>query len=321
MSSLNAAFVRTSKPSFPALTSPKEFHQFREKLRRKIQDLIRYEEVDAPLNLQNRGSQDFQGYRVEYVTYDTEPDITLPALFFSPTQPPSERKRPILYLSDGSKSEDAATEIKALVEAGHTVLSPDVRGKGETSRSGEDDESFADWFSSDYQIAMMALQLGRPLVGMRVLDIVKSLSALENLSGRNSKGIIAVGKGSGTIPLLHAAALDQRVETIILEKGLVSWTNMVESPYHRAQLDNVIQGALLAYDLPYLAALIAPRTLILGNLINAVGHLMKLDEVAQQYLCAQKCYELLGQPKQLNIVERREDISIVETYGNYLLGK
>jgi len=317
MSSLNASFARSRQPGFPRIETQEALQGLRGQLLPKIAALLNYNELATPLNLQGRGTGSSDGHRVEFLTYDIEPGITLPALYFKPDGPTSGWKTPVLYVSDQSKSEDAASEIAALVEAGHPVLSPDLRGKGETARPDQDDGSFGTWFSTDYQIAMMALQLRRPLVGMRVSDLVGSLSVLQTLSQNRGNGFIAIGKGSGTIPLLHTAAMDQRITTLILEGGLTSWMNMVQNPYHRRQLDNVVQNALEVYDLPYLAAMIAPRTLVLGNMVNAVGHHVKKGQVAQEYSAARSCFELLGQPGRLGFVERQEDVSIVDAYGEY----
>jgi len=321
MSSLNASSAQAGKPSSPALDDPEDVRDYRDQLLPKIRKLLRYEEADGPLNLQNRGSGRFQVYRVDFLTYDSEPGITLPALFFHPAEPAADWKTPVLFIADTSKAEDAATDIATLVGSGHPVLSPDLRGKGETARADQNNGTFGEWFSNDYQIAMMALQLDRPLAGMRVLDIRKGLTALEQLCQTNSPGFIAVGKGSGTIPLLHAAAMDQKIATLILEEGLVSWMSMVEKPYHRQQLDNVVPKALRVYDLPDLAAVMAPRTLVLANMVDAVGHLIQTDELARLYSAAARSYAVLGKGQRLNFLERRQGISFVQTYKDHLADK
>jgi cephalosporin-C deacetylase-like acetyl esterase len=318
MSSLNAAFAQTLKPSIPSKGNPQEFETFRKELLRKVRELLNYTDSEVALNLQSRGNANYQGHSVDFLTYDVEAGITLPALFFKPAAATPDWKTPVLYVSDRSKAEDANTEIHALVKAGHPVLSADVRGKGETERPGQDEGNFGTWFSTDYQIAMMALQLRKPLVGMRVLDLTKSLDVLESLSGKTDGGFVAIGKGSGTIPLLHLAALDQRVKILILEKGLVSWNHMIENPYHRRQLDNIVQAAFQSYDFPVLAAAVAPRTLVLGNMVNAVGHILRTDEVAEEYATTKECFGMLGRPQQFGVIERKPGVSLVEAYADYL---
>ena len=224
----------------------------------------------------------------------------------------------MLYLADENKADDAMTEIASLVETGHIVLAPDVRGKGETAGSGTRNGAFATWFSADYKIPMMAFQVNKSLVGMRAQDIVRAVDLISSMPGENSSRVVAVGKGAGTVPLLHAAAFDNRITTLIIEEGPVSWKMVVESRYHRNQLDNVVLGALTAYDLPILAATLAPRPLVLANLVNPAGHLLPVSEVADRYTLATDCYKLLGRPENLVIAERQPGVSLAEAFVNVL---
>ena len=315
MSGLNAAYAKVIAPESPELTDPQQVQDFRAGLLTNIRELLAYREVAQPLNVQNRGNSHFQGMSLEYLTFDSEPGITLPALLFRPTESAAQ-ECPVLYVSHRNKSDDAAADIADLVGAGHPVLAPDLRGQGETARPDSDGGSFATWFSPDYRIAMMALHLRRPLVGMRTLDLVRATDLIKQLYP--DQELIAVGKGSGTVPLLHAAALDQRLDIVVLEGGLISWRHMVANPYHRQQLDNVVLGALTTYDLPLLGAIITPRTLVLGNMVDAVGHLILKDAVAQEYGTAREAYQSLGVSDRLLFVNRQPGVSFTETYGDLL---
>ena len=317
MSSLNAAYARTIMPDTPSISSLKTFEKFRDELLDKVRDLTHYRRSLSPLNVQSRGFTTRPGMKIEFLTYDSEPGITLPALLFRPDEKKVDSPA-VLYLADENKADDAMTEIASLVKTGHMVLAPDVRGKGETAGSGTGNGAFATRFSADYNIPMMAFHVNKSLVGMRAQDIVRAVDLLSSLLGENSSRVVAVGKGAGTVPLLHAAAFDNRITTLIIEEGLVSWKMVVESKYHRNQLDNVVLGALTAYDLPILAATLAPRTLVLANLANPVGHLLSVSEVADRYTLAADCYKLLGRPENLVIAERQQGVSLAEAFANVL---
>jgi len=317
MGSLNAAYARTVMPKTPSVSSRQTFEIFRDELLPKVRDLIHYRRSLTPLNLQSRGFTTRPGMKIEYLTYDSEPGITLPALLFRPAEKIAGSPA-VLYIAGENKASDAMTEIASLVEAGHMVLAPDVRGQGETARSGTKSGAFATWFSSDYDIPMMAFQVKKSLVGMRTMDIVRAVDLLSSLTGENASRLVAVGKGAGAIPLLHAAAIDNRITTLILEEGLVSWKVMVESKYHRNQLENVVLGALTVYDLPVLAATLAPRTLVLANLADPLGHSLSTDEVADEYTLAAECYNLLNRPENLIIAGRQQGVSLAEAFANVL---
>jgi hypothetical protein len=219
----------------------------------------------------------------------------------------------VLYAAHNSKADDAGGDIAALVAAGHTVLAPDMRGKGETARPSRRSGLFQSWFSSDWDMPMMAFHVKKSLVGMRALDLVRSVDVLNAVGGSNLP-IIAVGKGSAAVPLLHAAAFDSRISRVILEGGLVSWKAVVEAKYHRGQLDNVVLGALADYDLPALAGTLAPRMLVLGNVADPMGHTLAPEKVSAEYGQTGHCYKTLDRRENFLIAERQAGLEITQAY-------
>jgi cephalosporin-C deacetylase-like acetyl esterase len=312
--SLNAEYAGKIMYRVPEMEKITDFESFRENLLSRVRQRIGFERLNTPLNIQHRGSVRRPGMTVELLTFDPEPGITLPALLFRPDSAHFGLLPRVLYAADTDKGADAGGDIAALVAAGHVVLASDVRGKGETARRIEARRDFADWFSADWQIALMALQVNKPLVGMRTLDLVRAVDVLSALEKRPSAGIVAVGKGSAGVYLLHAAALDNRITRVVVEGGLLSWNALVRARFHRLQLDNVVHGALADYDLPALAASIAPRTLILGNLTDPMGHPLPIKKVSAEYKAALRCYELMGRQDELLIVERQAGLPITTAY-------
>ncbi|HLA39477.1 MAG TPA: acetylxylan esterase, partial [Candidatus Glassbacteria bacterium] len=314
--SLNAAHARKIMPPARLPASVAEFESFRDELNGKVRKQIGFEHGNGSLNVQNRGFSSRPGMAIELVTFDSEPGITLPALICRPEKP-SGNLPPVLYLADRDKADDIGGDIARLVGRGHTVFAPDLRGKGETQRNSETREGrtdFIKWFSEDWKIPMMAFQVGRNLVGMRVLDLVRAVDVMTGLQPGGPVEIIAIGKGSASVPLIHAAILDKRITRIVLERGLVSWKAMVEAKYHRRQLDNVVPGALAVYDLPALAACLAPRWLVLSNTADPMGHFMSVPEVSAQYGQALHCYKLMKSLDNLVIAENHKEISLVDLF-------
>ncbi|MGW8179409.1 MAG: alpha/beta hydrolase family protein, partial [bacterium] len=97
-----------------------------------------------------------------------------------------------------------------------------------------------------------------------------------------------------------------------------SWRHMVVARLHREQFDNIIPGALKEYDLPVVAAALAPRPLILASLSDSMGHILDPEVVRDEYQMAIACYELLGVPERLTILERPQDMSITKAYARIL---
>ncbi|MFH1070450.1 MAG: hypothetical protein V1794_12595, partial [Candidatus Glassbacteria bacterium] len=190
-----------------------------------------------------------------------------------------------------------------------------VRGKGETARLSKRDDLFQKWFSPDWDMALMAFHVRKSLVGMRAADLGRAVDVLKKVLGEEKK-VVAVGKGAGSVPLLHAAAFDSRIAGVAVQNGLVSWKAVVEAKYHLRQLDNVVLSALAWYDLPALAAAIAPRPLVFGNTADPMGNFIPAEKAAMSYGEAHHCYELTG--GDLVFIDRREGLGIGQAYAAVL---
>jgi hypothetical protein len=193
-----------------------------------------------------------------------------------------------------------------------------VRGKGEGARRSEKSGLFQEWFSRDWDVPLMAFHVNKSLVGMRTVDLVRSVDALNELCGDRKSGVIVLAKGSAGVPVLHAAALDNRISAVIIEGGLVSWKAVVEAKYHRRQLDNVVLGALAQYDLPMMASALAPRKLVLANISDPMGHALPLEQATAEYQAAVSCYKILERPENLSFVIRQEGLDIMRAYPRAL---
>jgi cephalosporin-C deacetylase-like acetyl esterase len=209
------------------------------------------------------------GRMVRKLVLETEPGIQVPMLHITPDQP-AEGGAPLIVAIGHDRA--SAFEPEGLVSRwtgkGHAVLLADLRGMGETTPELRYHKSKRREFGMDPQEAFLSLHLDRPLLGQRVYDVLRMLDALGD---RTRSGVHLVGIGVGGPIALHAAALDPRIGQLTLERSILSWTEVVETPLALDQLSNVVPGALLAYDLPDLATSLAPRTLMLVSPIDPTG--------------------------------------------------
>ena len=105
--------------------------------------------------------------------------------------------------------------------------------------------------------------------------MVDVLSVLEGLKADRGEGagFHVVGVGTAGPVVLHAALLDEagRIKEVTLERSLISWEDLVKQGISRDQLGSVVPGALRVYDLPDLAARLAPRPVHIEDPVNASG--------------------------------------------------
>ncbi len=286
--SLNQRRVEQFRPKGRPFTS--------EELRNRVRSLTAFDAPKNVLVVKPYGEIARAGYRIEKLVYESEPGINIPALLFAP-EGGSARKPAMIYVHGRGKSAAAAVggEIEQFVKAGLIVLAIDLRGLGETrSRNTEGNDDFPVYFG-DFESAMTALHIGRPLVGMRIADVLRGVDLLAARPDVERTKIYGFGKDAGAIPLLHAAAMDERIRKIAVEGMLASYQTVIQQRIHRQIFEQVIPGVLRSYDLPDVVAAIAPRQVWIVNGVNALGQRMKLAEMKKQYAATSA----------LQIVERR----------------
>jgi cephalosporin-C deacetylase-like acetyl esterase len=268
-------------------------------LPRKVQELIRYEPPSTSQEVQRYGTITRSGYQIERLTYESESGITIPSLLFVPEGGDDKKAAVVIVSGDGKKA--SAPEAERLVKSGMVVLSIDARGFGETQiNTGVNSEEFDHYFG-DFRYAMTALLVGKTMVGMRALDITRAVDLLSARRDVDREKIYAYGKKGGAVPVLYAAVLDRRIRKVVLEDMLSSYESVVENKIHRRVLESVVPGALKFYDLPDLAATLAPRKLSIVSGTDPLGHELPANTVRKEYSRAVEAYRQMGMEQSIHI--------------------
>ncbi|MGH9767606.1 MAG: alpha/beta hydrolase family protein [Blastocatellia bacterium] len=298
--SINLAEARKVKPKRSAITTPEDLRRFQAEIRDRVQRLTAFEKPAGSPDVRAFGEIARDGYRIEKLLIEGDPAI--PALLFKPDGPVPKR-RAILYVHENGKAAEANVggEIEDLVRGGAVVLAIDLRGRGETR-----EEAARVWdIFGHFESAMTALLVGKTLVGLRAQDVVRAVDALAARRDVEIESLSAFGRGDAAVPLLHAAALDDRIKSVTLEEMLVSYESVVEWKIHQEVFESVVPAALANYDLPDLAASLAPRKLQIINAVNPRGQRMETQQVKREYEAAQKAFAAAGAPQSFSVAERK----------------
>ncbi|MEX2444160.1 MAG: alpha/beta hydrolase family protein [Alkalispirochaeta sp.] len=110
-------------------------------------------------------------------------------------------------------------------------------------------------------MSMVALLLGRTLLGERVHDVKRAVSLLETLPEVDSQKIGIVGNSGGGTAGFYAAALDDRIAAVMPGCSVAPYAESIGAIDHCS--DNYLPGAYVHFDMPDIAGLIAPRPLVL----------------------------------------------------------
>ena len=231
------------------------------------------------------------GYTVEKYLLEGKDHVN-PYLYFSPDS--VTQKALILYLHPDGKAAAAAPggEIEQLVRQGFAVLAPDLPGTGELrggyqqGDSNIDGVSYNQWFAS--------VLTDHSLVGWQASDIVKLVRYLLQQAVPSSS-VYAVAHSTLTPALLHASAFEPLISRVALIEPLVSYRALGEHKYYQPKwIPASVAGVLTAYDLPQLAATLAPRGLTLINVQDYRGEVMPAHAVQEVWAVTQKEYDPLG---------------------------
>ena len=241
-----------------------------------VRRLIALREPIEPAGREDRGEARWGGGTVRKLVFTTEPGIKVPARLFTPAKADGATPLAVVVGHDVAEATGPAGPVEGLLQEGRRVLVADLRGMGETApaagRPGP--------LGVGVKEAFLSLHLGRPLLGQRVGDLLAVLAALADES---PGGFSLVGHGTAGPIALHAAALEPRVVALTIDGAITSWSEVVRTPLSRDQLANVVPGALASYDLPDLAATLAPRPLSIRSAVDPTGRPLSQEQVDAAY--------------------------------------
>jgi len=195
---------------------------------------------------------------------------------------PDPWHRKIVFLGSSGKHQAA----REWIPKGNPMIAVDLPGVGETAP-----EEKPGPFGKEWRETFLTIHLGRPLLGLRV-DCVNAL--VEGVAAD-----ILVGQAELAPVALHVAALDSRVKQLHLDGMVLSWSSVAQATQSRNQLANAVPGALKSYDLPDLAAALAPRPLTIRNPVDPMGKPVTQAELEAAYAKVREAYKAAGAEKNL----------------------
>lgn len=259
---------------------------------KKLSGFLEPDGVEAPILT---GRIQRKGYVIEKNYIKGEGDYIVPYLLFIPDH---ANQKGILYLHPKGKSEGALEggQIEWFVRQGFTVLAPDLVGIGEVGpESYKGDSNFE---GNSYNVWFASLLLGRSIVGVQSSDLLRLSQTFKNSNG--IQDIYAVAYREMGPVLLHAAAFSSLITRIALINPLISYRSIVNNRwYHPSFIQSTVPAALTSYDLPDLAASLAPKPLLMVNILDGSGKSADPTSLQDEIAVIKSAYENADSPEQL----------------------
>lgn len=226
--------------------------------------------VAATLSTEQR-----EGYRVEKITLQSE-DGEVPAFVAVPA---ATGLKPAILMLDSFPEKLAAPDgdFDRLAKSGHVVMALGPKP------SPPGTEGLKSPFLGPFNLLSLRAELvGKTILGMRVDDTIRAVDWLTNRGDVDSNKITAYGRGAMGAVVLHAAVLDPRVKTVVIENTLAAYRMVLDQRLHRNISEIAIPGVLAKYDMGDLLAALAPRAVTVINPWDATGAPVSVDQFRRE---------------------------------------
>jgi len=127
-------------------------------------------------------------------------------------------------------------------------------------------------------LSLRAFLVGKTIVGLQIDDAIRAVDSLAARADVDPSRIAIYGNGPLGIVALHAAALDSRIRSVIVENTLASYRMVLDQPLHRNISEVMIPGVLRKYDVGNLVLAISPRPVTIINPQDATGAVIDKEQ-------------------------------------------
>lgn len=239
-------------------------------------------------------------YVIEKYFVKGEGNYVIPYLLFIPVM---TNGKAVLYLHPSGKSAEAAEggQIEWFVNKGFTVLAPDLLGIGELGPGVFKGDAYIE--NTSYNMWYTAMQIGRSIAGVQAADVVKLTHIMLKNNKMNEVYGVAIKEMSPL--LLHAAAFDTGITRIALVEPYSSYRSVVMNRFYKTDfLHSLVPGALTAYDIPDLAAALAPRKLMISGMTDCNGKTTDTGNIDKDTDVIKNAFNYKNAGSQLSILSK-----------------
>lgn len=202
-----------------------------------------------PLNARVLGETQFDGYRVQRVTFESRPGMVVTANVYVPE---GERPFPLVLCPVGhwrhAKAEPtAAARSHALAKLGYITITYDPFGQGERAIAG-----------NSHQEHWRLVLSGHGNVSIMVWDTVRALDYMLTRSDVDASRIACTGASGGGLNTLYLSVVDERLDVAMPVVYITQWADFFSTGVQHCPCSHV-PGLGAFTDMGEITALFAPR--------------------------------------------------------------
>ncbi|MBN8249411.1 MAG: acetylxylan esterase, partial [Verrucomicrobia bacterium] len=278
--------------------SADDWQRERPMLRRQLADMLGLDPMPArsPLRAEITGTLDQPAFRIEKVVFQSRPGLYVTGNFYVPKdlQGPAPT---VLYLC-GHSAHPLGAKTQYLDRTtwfathGYCVLALDTLEFGEVPGIHHGTHNLAMWHW---------LSLGYTPAGIEVWNAMRALDWLATRSEVDATRIGLTGISGGGAITWYLAALDDRIAAAAPSCSTFTYGSQAAHWLASGQCDCIYYHNAHGWDFPVVAALIAPRPLLITS--GRRDTIFPPDGYHEVFLRAQRIYGLMGAPDRIREVD------------------
>jgi dienelactone hydrolase len=266
LDSMAAGFTASRAASVASIQSRGEAEERQIMVRKQILSLIGSLPERTPLNARVLGSTQADGYRIEKVLFDSQPNFPVTALLYLPDGPAVSGKRPAILMSPGHYASGKASDYSTaalFARNGFMVLSYDPIGQGERLQypdPAKPGTTLATGSTGEHgEASLQPMLIGDAFARYEVWDAMRGIDYLAQLPEVDAEHIGAFGcSGGGTITAM-LGALDPRVAAIGVACYITSFDTLLPAIGPQDGEQSIPRFIAFGFDFPDWIELAAPR--------------------------------------------------------------
>jgi len=316
--------------AYDELKTDEQIKAYQDRLRKVFIEQLGGFPERTPLNPQVVGTLRGNGFRVEKILFESQPQHHVAANLYLPEgQPPF----PAVLVSSGHSRPGKAADYNQrygimLARHGIAALCYDPIGQGERSQilTPEGRPQFTSTTQEHFLIGVGSILVGTNTARYRVWDGMRAIDYLLTRPEIDAARIGFTGCSGGGTLTSYVMALDERVACAAPSCYLTTFRRLIETIGPQDAEQNIFGQLALGLDQPDYVLLRAPRPTLISS---TTGDFFDIQGTWDNYRQAKRIYGKLGYPERVDLVEAEGGhgvqpgnlVGITRWMRRWLLGK
>jgi hypothetical protein len=243
-----------------------------------------------------------EGYFLEKYFVKGKGNYPIPYLLYIPNQ---QSGKALLFLHPSGKSSIDKETIQWILNTGVTVMIPDLPGFGEM---GPENQGRYKHMTELFAASLIS----KSVPGIHATDIVMLSRLLKEVYHKDE--IFSIAYRELSPALLHAAAFEPEINRVLLYNPCLSYLSLATETYYSPHfISGIVPYALKGYDLPDLAATLAPRRFIVADAVDAKNEFLEEMSIKKEMSFIYSSYEKSGAGSQVLFLREKSGMLSHET--------